>query len=145
MTPRARLRAVAGMVLADDDGRVLMMRRRGEDTWGFPGGGVEPGESWVAAAERECLEETGWRAQVERLLGVYSDPATQLHTYPNGDVRHFVGVVFLAKPVELLGTPDGEAAELRWVFGHEVPEPVFGPDVPVLRDLFPVRGAPVID
>ncbi|MCE9632197.1 MAG: NUDIX domain-containing protein [Planctomycetia bacterium] len=55
------------------DGRVLVGRRaeQATDAAGlheFPGGKVEPGESPEAAAERECLEETGVAIRVRRLL-----------------------------------------------------------------------------
>lgn len=51
-----RVRAMAGVVLNDGAGRVLLMRRRDDDTWawGIPGGALEPGDSWVDAALREC-------------------------------------------------------------------------------------------
>lgn len=45
------------------DGRFLVARRpahkRHGDLWEFPGGKVEPGESWAAAAARELAEELG--------------------------------------------------------------------------------------
>ena len=52
----------ASVVIVDDDGRVLLVKRgrapqRGR--WSVPGGRVEPGESFEAAAAREALEETG--------------------------------------------------------------------------------------
>lgn len=51
------LRAVAGVVARNS--AVPLVRRTDDGTWGLPGGGVEPGESWQEAARRECLEETG--------------------------------------------------------------------------------------
>lgn len=139
------VRSVAGVVLRDKDGRVLLMRRSGEDTWGIPGGGLEPGESWTAAALRECREETGWNARIDGLLGIYSDPATQMHRYPGGALRHFVGVVFLATAIEHVGAPDAETDELRWVTKDDLPGPLFAPDVPVLRDAYdPDAPKPVI-
>jgi 8-oxo-dGTP diphosphatase len=139
------VRPTAGVVLRDDAGRVLVARRRDEDTWGLPGGGLEPGESWADAAVRECREETGWSARIDGLLGIYSDPSTQVHRYPDGAWRHFVGVVFLATALERVGTPDGEATELLWVTMDELPAPLFAPDVPVLRDAFdPETRRPVI-
>jgi 8-oxo-dGTP diphosphatase len=131
-----RLRPVAGVFLRNRNGRALLMRRAGEDAWGIPGGGLEPGESWEAAALRECREETGWSASIDDLLGIYSDPATQVHQYPSGSRRHFVGVVFLATAIEQMGAPGDEAAELRWVSGDELPSPLFAADIPVLRDAF---------
>ena len=139
------IRVVTGVVLRDNRGRVLLMRRASEDTWGIPGGGLEPGETWSEAALRECHEETGWHARLEGVLGVYSDPATQCHQYRSGERRQFVGVVFLATPTVRTGSGDGEATELRWVTAIDLPGPIFGPDVPVLADaLDPRTPRPVV-
>lgn len=55
------VRTVCGVIALDHVGRVLLVRRADDGTWGLPGGGVDPGEDWRAAARRECHEETGWR------------------------------------------------------------------------------------
>lgn len=137
MDERLLLRVVAGLVLRDVGGRVLLLRRVTEGTWGIPGGGLEPGESWwVDAALRECREQTGWDARIDELLGIYSDAASQTHRYPDGAVRHFVGVVFLATATVRQGKCDGEAAELLWCTPETLPTPLFAPDVPVLQDAF---------
>lgn len=95
-----------------------------------------PGESWSDAALRECREETGWHARIDGLLGIYSDPGTQVHRYPSGTLAHFVGVVFLATAIDRVGVPDGEATELRWITAETLPAPLFAPDIPVIRDAF---------
>jgi ADP-ribose pyrophosphatase YjhB (NUDIX family) len=139
------LRATSGVILGDADGRILLMRRAKEDTWAIPGGGVKPGESWTEAALRECREETGWEARIDELLGIYSDPATQAHRYPSGTLRQFVGVVFMATALRRVGRAGNEEAELRWVTADDLPDRLFVPDRPVLRDAFePRRHRPVI-
>lgn len=51
----------------------------------FPGGKVEPGESILAAAARECFEETGLTVDARRVL------CEALHTYDHGTIHlHFV-------------------------------------------------------
>jgi 8-oxo-dGTP diphosphatase len=55
-------------VLVEDEMGRLLLGQRGKEPhlgrWVIPGGGVEAGESWPAAAEREILEETGLQVTV---------------------------------------------------------------------------------
>ncbi len=50
-----------GVVVFNGEGKVLLCARNDqvEDSWQFPQGGIEEGESIEAAAERELYEETG--------------------------------------------------------------------------------------
>ena len=121
-----------------------MVRRAGDGTWGLPGGGVETGETWAGAAMRECREETGWEVETCGLLGVYSEPGTQIYRYPDGRLVHFFRVVFLGKPLCLTGSRDGEASEVGWFPLDRLPEPIFSADLPVLQDAADRLGRPFI-
>jgi ADP-ribose pyrophosphatase YjhB (NUDIX family) len=71
-------RPVVGILAVplDEDGRLVLMRRRDVGSWSLPGGMVEWGEPLVEALRRELREETGCALRsVRRIVGVYSDPA----------------------------------------------------------------------
>ena len=56
------------------DGRALIVRRAqppAQGTWSLPGGHVEAGETALAAAQRELVEETGIAAHLEYLVGLF--------------------------------------------------------------------------
>ena len=57
-TKRKRTRAT---VIAEQVGRVLLIRERGQRQYSLPGGGIERGEYTMEAALRELREETRLR------------------------------------------------------------------------------------
>jgi 8-oxo-dGTP diphosphatase len=54
-------------------GKVLLVQRAKAPVglWSLPGGQVERGETALAAAERELLEETGITARLSAFVGLY--------------------------------------------------------------------------
>ena len=64
------------VMVEDGNGRVLVQDRLDPDFGGicFPGGHVEPGESFVKAAVREVLEETGLTIENPTLCGMKQFP-----------------------------------------------------------------------
>ena len=104
--------------------RILLMRRSDNAHWGLPGGYVEPGESVESAAQREVREETGYEIEVGRLVGVYSDPRTQVIDYGDGRRVHAINLCFeaLAGVQRELGTPD-ETLELGFFAVDALPQP----------------------
>ena len=91
------LRPSVSAILRDGDGRILLQRRSDNGRWGLPGGSVEIGESVGEAIMREVREETGLDVEVERLIGVYSDPALQVVRYRSGDVVHYISTLLACR------------------------------------------------
>jgi 8-oxo-dGTP pyrophosphatase MutT (NUDIX family) len=91
---------------------VLLGRRSDNGRWAIVGGMIDPGESPAHAALRELEEETGVRATVERVSGVYMSPVIR---YPNQDVAQYATIAFRCLAVS--GEPrvnDDESLEVRF-------------------------------
>lgn len=144
-TSEYSLSCTAGVVARDEVGRVLLIQRTDDLTWGLPGGHVEAGETWSEAAVRECLEETGWLVRIVGIFGVYSNPRTQLHIYPNGHREHFMSVVFAAEVMEKVAEPSKESATVSFFDVDELGGSMFPADMPVFKALTSRRVGPFID
>ena len=98
------------------DGRMVLILRRDDDSWGLPGGLIDWGEDIISSARREMREETGLTiAHIERLVGVYSQPKR--------DPRFHAICVTIAAQVEgtfEIGDPD-EVLEVKAFRIDELP------------------------
>ena len=84
----------ASAVIRDDVDRVLLIRRRDTGQWELPAGFMECDEAISDTVVREVQEETGLEVKPLRLVGLYTDPALQNMTYPQGDQVHVVNAAF---------------------------------------------------
>ncbi len=77
----------------------------------LPGGGIDPGESPLAALHREVFEETGWRIAPLRRLGAF-----RRFTYmPEYDLwAEKVCAVWLARPLRRIGAPSEPGHSAHW-------------------------------
>ncbi|MGK5520752.1 NUDIX domain-containing protein [Micromonospora sp. URMC 107] len=108
-----------GVLAVDDQGAILLQRRRDTGQWALPMGKMEIGETPTECAIRETLEETGVEVEVTGLLGVYSDPG-HIIAYSDGEVRQEYEVTLLARPVGGACAPNDEASHVGWFHPDEL-------------------------
>jgi ADP-ribose pyrophosphatase YjhB (NUDIX family) len=107
-------------VVTDEQHRIALIRRRDNDLWALPGGGMELGESIIDAAVREVKEETGLDVEVTGLIGVYTNP-NHVMAYTDGEVRQQFSLCFTTR---LLGgdlLADSESTDIAWIPARDIP------------------------
>jgi ADP-ribose pyrophosphatase YjhB (NUDIX family) len=105
----------ANVIVVNDQGEILMIRRTDNDNWAVPGGGMDLGESITDAAVRETQEETGITCEVTGLVGIYTNPRHVILYTSNGEVRQEFSIVFTARSVGGALRPSSESSEPQWV------------------------------
>lgn len=108
------------VVVANDEGSILMIRRTDNGNWAAPGGAIDLGESVTQAAVRETLEESGIECEITGIADIYSDPRHVIHHTSNGEVRQEFSIVLTARALGGQPTPSNESSEVRWVPVSEV-------------------------
>ncbi|MEU8621680.1 NUDIX domain-containing protein [Streptomyces sp. NPDC048623] len=109
----------ASAVVTDDRGRILLQRRRDNDLWALPGGGMDMADSLPGTAVREVKEETGLDVEVTGLVGTYTDPR-HIIAYSDGEVRRQFNVCFRARIIGGGLSISDESTELRFVGPEEL-------------------------
>jgi len=101
------------LLILDPSRRLALIRKPHFEAgiWRPPGGGIKPGENFVAGAVREALEETGLHVELRRYLvashAIFSNDGRELHWRTH---------VVLAETEDDELAPDDpeEIAEARW-------------------------------
>src|SRR5262245_47926251 len=118
--------SVVAALIRDENGRVLLVRKRGTAAFMQPGGKRDPGESDIAALTRELIEELGCRVAEgsARPLGVFECAAAN---EPDYRVSAAVYAVDVEGPV----IPRAEMDQVVWVNPRALPDL---PLAPLTRD-----------
>lgn len=119
----------AAGILFVHDGYVLLLKRAGaphRGTWGFPGGGIEAGETPEQAARRETREEIGM---------TYDGPLRSLWVSPDG-FECFGAALDERLPVEL----NHEHSAARWAWFDELPSPLHPSTIEELSKMPLIEG-----
>jgi 8-oxo-dGTP pyrophosphatase MutT (NUDIX family) len=126
---------IAAALLCREDGRTLLVRKRGTTAFLQPGGKIEPGESALAALARELREELGLRLDPRgtTALGRFSAPAAN---EPGCTVEAEIFRVQTTAEVH----PAAEIEEIAWVDASAPGERELAP---LTRDfVLPLRWPP---
>lgn len=95
---------------------LLVSSRKLGDSWVFPAGGVDEGETPAEAAARECLEESGYVVEIER-------PLEELRF--EGGKRDVVYSFFAARALEDTGDYERDRTR-KWCGLSDLPDTVAG-------------------
>ena len=99
------------------DGQYLMVKEKSDGliVYNQPAGHLEANETLIEAAQRETLEETGWRVEIKYLLGIYQ------YTSPVNGI-YYVRHCFIAEPVQQIPDYqlDIDIIEAQWLSQREL-------------------------
>jgi len=121
-------------VIVYREGEILLQKRQDNGCWAIHGGGLEPGEEFEGTAVRELFEETGLKAHVLELFGLYAGQDRFL-TYPNGDQIYMPTAVYLCRDFsgKLLAQLE-EVSALNWFPFTDLPEKIHPQNQRILND-----------
>ena len=111
---------VAAGVIVEQEGQVLLVRRvnePGRGLWSIPAGFVDAYEDPARAAERECLEETGLRVRITRVLDVVAG-----REHPRG--ADFI-IVYAADVLDGALDAKDDADQVGWFTKDDLPPLAF--------------------
>ncbi len=121
---RNRSPRLKGRVLLERDGRILLVRhakRKQQAFWCLPGGNADPGESVVAAARRELMEETGVEVVVEGAVLILDGP--DAYTDDGGAVEVILrGRIVEGEPGPTDHAGDPYLDQIEWWALDDLPE-----------------------
>lgn len=116
------LTAGVGLLVFNNENKILMQLRTDYNQWGFPGGSMELGESFEEVASRELKEETNLEIDDLKLIKVLSGKDTY-REYPNGDKLYDITAIFVIKKYHgELKINDDESKKLDWFDINNLPE-----------------------
>lgn len=110
----------ASAIVTDEQGRILLVKRRDNTLWALPGGGHDIGETIADTAVREVKEETGLDVEVTGLVGVYTNPH-HVVAFSDGEVRQQFSLCFttILRGGDL--AIDHESTDITWSHADDIP------------------------
>jgi len=123
------------VMIFDKQHRLLLQHRTDDNTWDFPGGYMELGESTEETARREVREETGLEIGDMTLFKVFAGKEF-FYECPNGDKVASVSPVYVTNNAHGNLRPDGdEGSEVRYFPIYDLPDEML-PQVRMIIESF---------
>jgi ADP-ribose pyrophosphatase YjhB (NUDIX family) len=114
------LKPSANVVVLDDVGQILLIKRTDNSNWALPGGAMDLGETIGQAAIREVKEETGVVCELTELIGIYTSPKHVIEYTSDGEVRQEFSIAFTARAVSGEPTTSSESSQVVSVHPDDI-------------------------
>ena len=85
----------ARIIIENEVGEVLMIKRADNNNWGIPAGSLEEGETIKDCIIREVKEEAGLQIIDCQVVGISSGPEKETVIYPNSDVIQYLSLIHI--------------------------------------------------
>lgn len=108
------------VVVENEAGEILLIRRSDNGNWAVPGGAIDLGESTAQAGVRETREETGIDCEITGLVGIYTDPKHIILYTSNGEARQEFSILLSGSYLGGHLTPSDESTEVHWVAASQL-------------------------
>jgi ADP-ribose pyrophosphatase YjhB (NUDIX family) len=119
----------ADIIIEQDEGIVLILRRNEPRQWAIPGGFCDYGESLEAAAVREAKEETGLDVELIEQFHTYSDPQRDPR-------QHNITTVFIARSIGGTLQAQDDAQDIGIFSENNLPPQLAFDHDEILKDYF---------
>jgi ADP-ribose pyrophosphatase YjhB (NUDIX family) len=117
------------IIIEQDEGIVLILRRNEPRQWAIPGGFCDYGESLEEAAVREAREETGLEVELIEQFHTYSDPRRDPR-------QHNITTVYIARAIGGTLQAQDDAQDIGIFSEDDLPPQLAFDHDEILKDYF---------